>query len=212
MSTLSALRNLGIGGVVFLGSCATVGQPEVGQWNIPRSGSTWTIAQHNTGSYGKDIQYDIKRGETVWQGQAAVALTNSVTGMTVMAHPDGGKWMAIVGRDDKPLLTYDPPVGFQYPLKVGKEWATTHRMTMVAKGNTSEFVYACKVASYEPVTVRAGTFNSFKIDCKGPGYEDTYWSSPEYGVFLKTNLRRLADHPQGPGTQEAELVALNLVK
>lgn len=212
MSQYTAFTTLGVGAVIVLGSCATAGQPEVRQWNIPGPGSTWTVAQHNTGSYGKDVEYDVKRGEAVWQGQTAVALTNSVTGMTVMAHPDGGRWMAIVGRDEKPVLTYDPPIGFQYPMKVGKEWATTHRMTMVAKGQTSEFVLACKVASYEKVTVRAGTFDAFRIDCKGPGYEDTYWSDPATGLFLKTNMRRLDGHPQGPGTQEAELVALKLAK
>jgi hypothetical protein len=159
MSKLTALRNLGIGGVAaaFVGSCATVGQPEVG-WNIPPTGSTWTVAQHNTGSYGKDTQFDMKRGDGVWQGKPAVTLTNSVAGWVIMSRPDG-RWMAIVGRDDKPLLTYDPPVGWQYPLKVGKEWATTHRVTTAATGKTTELLLACKVASYEPVTVRAGTFN-----------------------------------------------------
>ena len=213
MSKLTAVRHLGIGGLaaVFVGGCATVDQPEVAKWNSPQAGSTWTVAQHNTGSYGKDIQFEMKRGETTWQGQPAVTTTNSVTGVTVM-HSDTGRWMAIVGRDNKPIVTFDPPIGFQYPLKVGKEWATTHRMTTVATGRTSEFLYACKVVSYEPVTVRAGTFNSFKVNCKTPGAEDTFWSSPDYGMFLKTNLRRLVDHAQGPGTQEAELVALNLVR
>jgi hypothetical protein len=154
----------------------------------------------------------MKRGEGVWQGKPAVTLTHSATGMVIMTQPETGRWMAWVSRDDKPIVTWDPPIGWQYPLKVGKEWATTHRMTMVATGRTTETLLACKVESYEPVTVRAGTFNSFKINCKGPGYEDTYWSSPDYGMHLKTSLRRLADHPQGPGTQEHELVALNLAR
>ena len=79
-------------------------------------------------------------------------------------------------------------------------------------GKVEECVRTGKVEAYEPVTVRAGTFNTFKILCKGPGYEDTYWSSADYGMFLKTNLRRLPDHPQGPGTQEREVVALNLAR
>lgn len=214
MSKLTALGNLGIGGVAaaLLGGCVTVGEPEVAKWNIPQPGSSWTVAQHNTGSFGKDIKFDIKRGEAMWQGQPAVALTNSVTGTTVMANPDSSRWMAILGRDGNPAVTFDPPIGFQFPLKVGKEWTTTHRMTVAATGRTTEMQYSCKVESYEPVTVPAGTFNSFKVRCKGPGYEDMVWSSPDYGMFLKTSLRRFADHSQGPGTQEQELVALNLVK
>jgi len=211
VSTLGALRSLGIGGAAVLVGCTTVGQPVLGEWNIPMAGSSWTVADHNTGSYGKDLEFDVKRGESVWQGQPAITFTNSVTGAAIMARQDG-KWMAIVGRDGKPLVTYDPPVGYEYPLKVGKQWATTHRMTVHATGSTREMVFACKVESYEPVTVRAGTFNAFKINCKGPGYDDTLWSSADYGMFVKTILRRFDDHPQGRGTQERELVALHLAR
>ncbi|KAB2871225.1 MAG: hypothetical protein HS128_24170 [Ideonella sp.] len=216
MSRVTAIRNLGIGGLtaMLVGGCATVGEPEVAKWNIPRTGSSWTVAEHNTGSYGKDVQYEMKRGETMWQGQPAVTFTNSVTGTTLMAQPDTGLWMALVGSDNKPMMTFDPPLGLQYPLKVSKEWATTHRMTTATTGRavTVEFLYACKVVSYEPVTVRAGTFDSFKVNCKAPAEEDTWWSSPEHGIILKTNLRRFDHHSQGSGTQEAELVALNLLR
>jgi hypothetical protein len=212
MNKLTALGNLGIGAVAvaFLGGCATVGEPEVAKWNIPQPGSSWTVAQHNTGSYGKDIRFEIRRSDATWQGQPAVALANSVTGTTSLFDRDTSRLMAIVGRDGNPAVTIDPPIGFQFPLKVGKEWSTTHRWT-VAYGSTV-FVYSCKVESYEPVTVPAGTFNSFRIRCKAPGAEDVFWSSPDYGMLLKSSLRRFADHLQGPGTQEQELVALNLVK
>jgi hypothetical protein len=206
--------NLGVGGLAaaFVGGCATFGEPDVAKWNIPPVGSAWTVTQHNTGSFGKDMQFEVKRGESVWQGRPAVALTNSLTGMSIMAVPESGRWMAIVGRDGKAVMTFDPPIGFQHPLKVGKEWATTHRMTTVATGSTTEFLYACKVESYEPVTVRAGTFNAFKVHCKSPTAEDTFWSSPDHGMNLKTEFRRFGDSPQGPGTQQSELIALNLVK
>ena len=214
MSKLTALGNLGIGGVAaaFLGGCATVGEPEVAKWNIPQPGSSWTVAQHNTGSYGKDIRFEVSQSEAMWKGQPAVARANSATGMTTMFDRETSRLMAIVGRDGNPVVTIDPPIGFQFPLKVGKEWSTTHRWAVAATGRTTEMLFSCKVESYEPVTVPAGTFDSFKIRCKGAGYEDVYWSSPDYGMFLKASLRRFADHSQGPGTQEQELVALNLVK
>ncbi len=31
-------------------------------------------------------------------------------------------------------------------------------------------------------------------------------------MFLKTQMVRLNDHPEGPGTRDMELVALNLAK
>jgi hypothetical protein len=214
MNKLTTLKWSIGGGVVaaFLGGCTSPGPLETATWNIPQAGSSWTVAQRNTGSYGKDTQFDVKRGKTVWQGQPAVTLTNSVTGNAIVARADNGSWMAIVDRDGKPVFTYDPPIGFQHPLTVGKEWVTTHRMTTVASGRTNEFQFSCKVEAYEPVTVRAGTFNSYKVHCKGLGYDDTYWASPDYGMFLKTKLRRFADYPQGAGTQEAELLALNLTR
>ena len=214
MNKLDALGKFGVAGGVaaaFVSGCASFGEPEV-QWTPPNAGSTWTMTQHNTGSYGKDVQFDVTRGETVWQGKPAVTFANSVTGMTIMAVPDTGKWMALVGRDAKPLVTYDPPIGFQWPLRVGKEWSTTHRITVAATGKTSDFVFACKVEAREPVAVSAGTFNAFRIACKGPGYEEMYWSSVDYGIFLKTDLRRFPDHAQGAGSQQAELVALKVAK
>lgn len=213
MSKLNALGKLAFAGgaaAALVGGCASPGENDA-RWNIPQPGSSWTVAQHNSGSYGTDTQYDVKRGDGVWQGRPAVTLTNSVTGNTIMAQPGVGSWMAVVDRDGKALVTYDPPIGFQAPLKVGKAWSTTHRLGL-PNGKTGELVYACKVEAYEPVTVRAGTFNSFRVACKGPGYEDVTWFSPDYGMFLKTEWRRFAEHPQGAGTQRMELVALNLVK
>lgn len=213
MSKLNAFGKPGLAvgvAAALVGGCASFGEPEAA-WNIPQPGSTWTVAQRNTGSYGKDIQFEWKRGVGVWQGQPAVTLTNSVTGNTIMAKPGVGGWMAIVDRDGKALVTYDPPINFQLPLKVGKAWATTHRLGF-ADGKTAEIVYACKVEAYEPVTVRAGTFNSYRVGCKGLGYEDVTWYSPDFGMFLKTDWRRSAEHPQGVGTQQQELVTLNLIK
>jgi hypothetical protein len=129
-------------------------------------------------------------------------------GGTLIARPGDGNWIVVLGRDGKPAVSFDPPIGWQYPLKVGKTWTTRHRMTMHATGNSVEFDFSCNVEDFEKVTVRAGTFDAFRVRCKtNLGADDTYWSSPGLGPFVKTRLLRDARHPAGAGTQESELVA-----
>ena len=85
-------------------------------------------------------------------------------------------------------------------------------MTMVATGKVTEFDYSCKVEAFEQVTVRAGTFDTYRIACTTPGSEDTHWSSCDHGMMVKTDFKRTSAHQQGAGTQQSELVALNLAK
>lgn len=65
------------------------------------------MAQRNTGSYGKDVQFRVTRGDGVWQGAPVVTMANSL-GMTTMAAPNG-HWIAIVGRDGKPVMSWSAP-------------------------------------------------------------------------------------------------------
>lgn len=188
----------------LLGACATL-DPGVA-WNIPPAGSSWQVAQQNTGSYGKDVNFQVSRGEAVWQGKQAVTLTNSSNGGTIMATPDG-KWMALVTRDGKPFMTYDPPIGYVYPLKVGKSWSTQHKVTM-ANGTVNDITFACKVEDREKVTVPAGTFDTFRIVCESPVSRDVNWSIVDLGMHAKQELNRFANHPQGAGTQKATLLSV----
>jgi hypothetical protein len=188
----------------LLAACATL-DPGVA-WNIPPAGSSWQVAQQNTGSYGKDVTFQVSRGETTWQGQQAVTLTNSASGGTIMVTPDG-KWMAFVGRDGKTAATFDPPIGYVYPLKVGKTWSTQHKMTL-ANGTVNNMTFACKVEDREKVTVPAGTFDTFRIVCESPVSRDVNWSIVDLGMHAKQEMNRFANHPQGAGTQKATLLSL----
>ena len=205
MSKLTTSKKIAFGAVAaaILAACASVGTG-VG-WNILPAGSTWQVSQRNTGSYGKDTTYQMTRGEAVWQGKQVVTFTSSATGNQVMALPDG-RWVAILARDGKPLVTYDPPVGYVYPLSVGQSWSTKHKMT-TAKG-TSEITYSCKVEGREPVAVPAGTFDTLKIVCESPVSRDISWTSVDTGIHPKQELQRLPNHPQGAGTQQNQLMAM----
>lgn len=190
---------LGITGCTFLG-------PRAERWTPPPAGASWEIAQRNTGSYGKDAHVRVTRGEAIWQGAPVITFVSS-QGTTTLAAPNG-HWIAVVGRDGKTLMSWDPPLGFEYPMTVGKSWVSPFRMTLGASGKTVAYDLACKIESHEKVTVKAGTFDAFKVVCSTSiGNEETYWTHPDMGVFIKTRLRRTDKSPFGPGTQDAELVA-----
>src|SRR5512139_3941074 len=82
---------------VLVGGCA-VFEPKAERYEPPPMGSSWTVSQRSTGSYGKDVQFTVTRGEAVWDGKPALALSNSL-GTTTMSVPDSGRWMAVVGKD-----------------------------------------------------------------------------------------------------------------
>ncbi len=196
-------------GAAMLGGCAAVAPEEATTWNIPPPGSTWQQSQRNTGSYGKDADIRVTRGEGAWQGSKVVTMTVAPSGASIMALPNG-KWMAIVGKDGKPILTYEPPIGYEYPLKVGKTWNTHHRATNYMTGRVLEFDYNCVVESFERVTVPAGTFDAFKIVCENEYSRDVSWSSRDTGLNVKMDFRRKPGNPSGEGTQQTELVAVNM--
>lgn len=201
------ILNAALLGSLLLAGCASTAPPEATRWNPPPVGASWEVAQKNTGSYGRDTQFRVTRGDGTWEGKPVVTLRNS-SGTTTIADPATGRWHALAAPDGKPMAIFEPPIGWQYPVRVGAEHTTRHRITNVATGRSSEFDFTCKVEDYEKVTVRAGTFDAYRIACRSSlGAEETYWTNPGTGVFIKTRLVRGASHPQGPGSQEAELVS-----
>ena len=204
---LAALVGLAV--LLAASGCASPG-PRAARWTPPPVGATWEFDQRSTGSYGRDALVQVSRGDGTWQGQSVVTLATSL-GTNTQALPNG-RWMAITGRDGQALMSWDPPLGFDYPLEVGKSWVTPYRMT-IASGRTIAYDLTCKVESHGKVTVKAGTFDAFQVACTTTiGNEETYWANPDMGVFVKTRLRRLASSPLGAGTQESELAAVPAVR
>lgn len=202
---------LGLAAAVLTGGCATM-EPKAERYVAPPRGSTWTTAQRNTGSFGSgDVQVQTTRGEQTWQGKQVVTFATSQG--TILANPDTGKWIAFLGPDGKPVVSFDPPTGFNFPLSVGKTWTNRIQMTMHAANRTIPFDATCKVESYGDVTVQAGTFKAFKIGCSTTlPTEETYWFSPEMGIFVKSSQKRAANNPSGAGTRETELVSVAIRK
>jgi hypothetical protein len=190
--------------VAVLSGCASVG-PQA-DWAPPAVGTSYETAQRNTGSYGKDVQFKVTRGTSTFNGAPVLTMVNSLGG-TVVQRPSDGKWITVLGPNGKPAMSFDPPIGWEWPLKVGKTFTTRHRLTTHATGTTVDYEYACNVEDFEKVTVRAGTFDAFRVQCKNnlEGVE-TFWYSQGTAAFIKTKALRSAKHPAGPGTQETELV------
>ena len=124
-----------------------------------------------------------------------------------------GKWQIMLGPDDKPIMSYDPPMGYDYPLEVGKTWTKSYRVTIHASKQTIPLDSTWKVESYEDVTVPAGTFKAFKVSFSGTlGEEFTMWYIPELGFHGKRIERRTAKWPSGPGVRESELISYTIAK
>lgn len=186
-----------IGAALLALACATAAQQA---WQPPAAGTRWKVAEHNTGSYGSDVEYEVSRADTTWNGSPAVLFTKS-TGSKIVATSDDGRWYAVLGPDDKPVLTFDPPIGSDMPPRPGATSSRTH--TITGPGWTTRFPYTCTVGAVEKLTVRAGTFDAYRIDCNSGGSIDTYWMSAELGLTVKTDLTRVM--PEA-GRQQAELV------
>jgi len=212
-STLSLRLQDAIVGLAFAIAsvgCATVEQPKAERYVAPPLGSTWVNERRDTGSYGTaSIRAPGKRGEQTWQGNQHVTFEGPEG--AIMARPDGA-WVGVF-RDGKPILTWDPPASYEWPLVVGKTFTQSYRLTNHVTQRTQAFDSTSSVEAYEDVSVPAGTFKAFRVKSSDTlGNENITWFSPALGIFVKQSMRRTDKHAQGPGTREIELVEQNIKK
>lgn len=192
-----------------LAGCVGTPKPRAERWNPPPVGTSWETAQRNTGSYGADALVKVTRtSDGEWAGRPAIIFTND-RGGALRVHPETGHWFAMVTAIGAPLVTFEPALGWTFPLEVGKAWTTRHRMTLHAAGGRAiDYDLSCQVEAFEKVTVPAGSFDTFRIACRTTiDNAETFWTSPELGIMVKSNLRRGPGNPIGAGTQYTELVA-----
>jgi hypothetical protein len=195
--------------VLVVGGCAMA--PKGERYVVAPLGTTFTSAYTNTDRYGsRTSEATTKITERMWDGKRVTAFVSPT--MTLLVTADGA-WPAILTPDDKPIFSWDPPIGYDFPLEVGKTWTKSYRITIHAISQTFPFDNTVKVEAYEDVTVPAGTFKVFKISGSDTlGNESVTWFSPELGFVIKRIERRTAMNPFGPGTQESELISLNMMK
>ena len=203
------LASVSVAFSIVLGGCATIA-PKTGSYVVPPLGSTWVVARSDSGSFSAtSSQIASKRGEQTWQGQKLSAL--EAPGFTQLLN-DKGAIVAMM-NGDKPLASFDPPLGFAYPLEVGKSLSSTHNVTIFPSMKITPLQVTQKVEAYEEVTLPAGTFKAFKISwSESNGNENTYWVSPELGITVKSILIRTGKWSTGEGRRENQLVSQNINK
>lgn len=203
------VASAGLAVALASGGCALMA-PKAERYVAPPVGATWVNARRDTGSYGSaSVQVAVKRGERMWQGKQVITFEGPE--LTTLANPNGD-WVSQV-RGDTPVLTFDPPAGWDWPLEVGKTWTGKYRVTIHATKQTIPYEVSQKVEAYEDVTVPAGRFKAFRISYSDTlGNENVQWFSPELGIFVKMRLTRTAKHRAGAGTSETELVSQTIMK
>jgi hypothetical protein len=204
------MASAGLAVALVSGGCAMMA-PKAERYVAPPLGSTWVQARRDSGSFGSsNVQVSWRRGERMWQGQQVIAFESPES--AILAASNSGYWLGIV-RGDKPLITWEPGLSWDWPLEVGKTWTKNYNMTIHAAKRTVPFQTTQKVEAYEDVTVPAGTFKAFKISTSSTlGEENVQWFSPELGIFVKSINTRTAKNAAGPGRRETEIVSHTIKK
>ena len=172
--------------------------------------SSWTYERRDTGSFGKGSAYATVRalGERTWQGRKVLA-TETVQGIR-LSDPDKGEWLAMV-KGDTTLMTWEPSLGYDWPLVVGKSFGRNFSVVNHVTKLTTEVKSTMTVQSYEEVTVPAGTFKAFRIHyADSLGAESVNWFSPDAVAWVKIQSKRDSRFPAGPGTQDLELLSYTI--
>jgi hypothetical protein len=191
---------------VVASACATAAPRADGPVFSP-AGTTSTYEMRDSGSFGSTSKTVTNRslGERTWRGKTYRAL--EIEQGTRLSDPVTGEWVAIV-KGDAPFVTYEPPLGYNWPLTVGKSFVRKFRVTNHATKQTTDIEATIKVEAYEEVTVPAGTFKTFKmLYTDSTGFETINWYNPDGGGWVKIRSRRTSTHPLGPGTRELDLIS-----
>jgi hypothetical protein len=215
MKTKNSMRVcLAIAGLVsalVCGGCSTMAPKGVDSFVAPPLGSTFTYSQSNTGSFGSETkQVPQKVTERTWEGKQMVAIVSPAG--VILLDADGAI-PAILGPNDAPILSFDPPMGYDYPLTVDKTWTKRCQITVGATKQAMPLDNTFRIEAYEELTVPAGKFKALKItNSNSAGEEFISWHIPELGQPAKRVLKRTAKFPRGPGTREEELVSYTIAK
>ena len=172
---------------------------------VAQPGSEWSYVRRDSGSYGDGVSHVSWKSLPVqtWQGRPHYAYQGPEA--TILIDQTSGAWAAQV-KDGKPLVGWDPPLGFHWPMWVGESWSTPYRVTNYGTNKSAEMRASWTVESHETVNVPAGSFRTFKILYSTPTLWGYLWWSPELGVYVKSRVERLDGDPAGPGVRESDLL------
>lgn len=172
-------------------------------------GTVTTYHRKSSGSLGNfDGKVVWTHAPATWQGKPVISFGAPQAGVA-LHDPVSFAMLATLAPDGKPLMAFDPPIDYAWPLTVGQTWSTQYIVTLYPSGNKVPFKRDFKVEGIEDVTVPAGTFKTWKLSWKdSSGETETRWISPAQGIAtVKRHVERPATHAQGPGVLDAELLS-----
>lgn len=195
---------------LLLTGCASA-PPAAMRYVPPAVGSTVEYRVTNTGSFGSGSgAVAMTVSEVTYEGRK-LRKYETPSGATLQS-PQAST-VAVLNAAGQPLMRYDPPLDFNFPLVVGKTWTADHELT-VGPSLKMPMKTSWKVEAYEDITVPAGTFKSWRIVMTDSfGFRQTSWSVPEtMGMFAKRISQRPQGHPQGAGTQVLEMTKVPAIR
>lgn len=210
-----ALKKISVIGAVLAtallsASCALA--PRADGPVIVAADSSWTYERRDSGSFGKTTAYQTNRarGEQTWEGRK-VRATELPQGVR-FSDAVKGDWLAMV-QGDKTIVTWEPSLGYDWPLTVGKSFNRNYRLVNHVSKQTTDVQSTMTVQAYEDVTVPAGTFKAFRIlYTDSMGVESLSWYCPDAAAWVKIQIKRSSKFPAGPGTQDLDLLSYTIKK
>ncbi len=188
--------------------CATP-PPTAERMVISPMGTVLTYHRKSSGSLGNfDGKVVWTHTPSTWQGKPVISFGAPQAG-TALHDPVSFAMLANLMPDGKPVMSFDPPIDYAWPLTVGQTWSTKYAETLYPSGAKVPMTRDFKVEGIEDVTVPAGTFKAWKLSWKdSTGETETRWISPAQGIAtVKRHVERPATHAQGPGVLDAELLS-----
>ena len=188
--------------------CAST-PPTAEKMQINPMGTVLTYHRKSSGSLGNfDGQVVWTQTPATWQGKPIISSGAPQAGMG-LHDPATFGLVANLNPAGQPLMSFEPPIDYPWPLQVGKTWTGNHTVTLYPSGNKLPLKVEGKVESYGDVTVPAGTFKAFKLVWSMNQNEfETRWMDPNNGLAtIKRHVERPASHPQGAGVLDAELLS-----
>jgi hypothetical protein len=202
----------GLAAAALAVGCATA-PPRAERYVPPPLGASWIYQVTSSGSFGSlnKAPMTVTLSEAPFEGRTLLRFSSPAS---TTLQTDRVGVVAALDPAGRPLMRYDPPLGYEWPLEVGKTW--TQDITLTVGASTKVPMKAMwTVEAYEDVTVPAGTFKAWRIVMTDNfGFRQVTWSVPEkLGVYARRTSERPATHPQGgAGQQVVELVTVPTVK
>ncbi|MBI5615146.1 MAG: hypothetical protein HY943_02525 [Gammaproteobacteria bacterium] len=116
----------------------------------------------------------------------------------------------ITRKDGDKEADFDPYLpALRFPLVLGDGWLVPYRGFTADVGMTWDGTMKCGVAAFEPVTVKAGTYDAYRVDCeeewkvatRGGVFHSSRWYAPRIGAVVKV------EHQEQPERWNMELTA-----